>query len=109
MDPFGGTLICAKSRSCGAIPSGYSLVRDEGDPAAVGRPAGDVDGALSAIEAGEYRYLPIGEIHKAKHDVFVLGMALHVLFISEEDQVLPVRRRMGEPVVVFVLRHLFLI
>src|SRR5689334_19869302 len=47
------------------------LIRHERDLAAVGRPAGDVDGPLAAEKPAQDIDLPIGQRHPAQHDILI--------------------------------------
>ena len=87
----------------------YLFVTDQGELLSVGGPGGDVDGSLATKEFGEDRDLVVFERHQAQFNVFVGRMTGDAAFVGEEDKGLAVGRKVREPVVAVVARHLLLI
>src|SRR5689334_12262553 len=79
--------------SCPALIN--QLVTDEGDVFAIGRPGGDVDGALAAEQGGEVLDGAIAATkeHEAQLHGLIFGMAADGFIVGKEHEPFAIGRR----------------
>ena len=90
--------------------SGHVGVADEGNALAVGRPRGNIDCALAAVEVGDDFGSAAFAGQQTKVTMLVVGMVggIDVAGIADDHDPLAVGRDVRKPVVEFVVGDLFL-
>lgn len=93
---------------------GDELVADEGELGAIGRPGGDVDGALAAEKFGEdgdflSGQFAVNQRYDPEHYVFVFWMAGDFFLVGEENHLLAIGGEVREPIVEVVEGDLLLL
>src|SRR6266700_1592446 len=85
------------------------MVTDERHPSTIRRPGGHVDRPLAPEQLCEDLNFTSADRHQPKHHLLVGRMPHHLLLIGEKNDPLSIQRRVREPVVIVIERHLLLL